>query len=74
MSDPFHLRDDDCWECIAEELDKAANKSIGKELRSLVKDPLGKVPRSQLDTFTFMHRFEIDQAAKLCRISRRYRY
>ena len=69
MSDPFNQHDDDCWECIAEQLEASRKPELAAELREAVSDPLRAVPGSPFDMITTMHHFSIEMATQACQIS-----
>lgn len=64
--DPFTLRDDDCWECIAEELGNT-DADLAERLREALSDPMSNVPHSALATFTTTYRVQIEMAVSGCR-------
>jgi hypothetical protein len=68
--DPFTLRDADCWDCIAEELD-ITDPDLAKQLREALNDPMRDLRTSALAVFTVMYPAQIDIAITACRAQRR---
>ena len=63
--DPFTLRDEDCWECIAEELVKI-DADLANELREALDDPMRDLPHSAFALFTTSYHVQIEMAASGC--------
>jgi hypothetical protein len=63
--DPFTLRDDDCWECIAEEM-AATDPDLAQQLRDALNDPMRNHRGSALALFTTTYHVQIDMAARSC--------
>jgi hypothetical protein len=72
--DPFRLRDDDCWECIAEELSIGGDSDLAQKLREAVSDPLRNIPRSQLEMLAVAYGVQIEMAASGCRAQLRCKW
>ncbi len=68
--EPFTLRDDDCWECIAEEMD-SMDAALAEELREALSGPMRDLPGSALAMFTTAYRVQIEMAASGCRVQLR---
>jgi hypothetical protein len=64
--DPFTLRDEDCWYCIAEELE-STDPELAAELREALNDPRRNLPLSGLALFVTSYRVQLDMAAMGCR-------
>jgi hypothetical protein len=64
--DPFTLRDDDCWACIAEELGNT-DADLADELREVLRDPMRDLPHSARERFTTTYHVQIEMAASGCR-------
>ena len=64
--DPYTLRDDECWECIAEEMDHM-DAELAEQLRDALRDPNRNLPLSQLAMFTTSYPAQIQMAATGCR-------
>ncbi len=64
--DPFTGRDDDCWECIVEEL-STTDADLAEQLREALSDPMRALPGSALAMFTTAYHVQIDMAASGCR-------
>jgi hypothetical protein len=64
--DPFTLRDDDYWECIAEELGNT-DADLAEQLREALSDPMRNLPLSALAMFTTTYHVQIGMAALGCR-------
>ena len=64
--DSFTLREDDCWECIAEELGNT-DADLAQQLREALSDPMRDLRGSALAMFTTSYHVQIDMAALVCR-------
>lgn len=64
--DPFTLRDDECWQCIAEQLE-GTDADLAEQLREALDDPMRNLPLSALAMFTTSYRVQINMAATHCR-------
>lgn len=66
----FTLRDDDCWECIAEELD-ITDPDLARQLRDALTEPMRDLRTSALALFAMMYREQIEVALPGCRAQAR---
>ena len=64
--EPFTLRDDECWECIAEEMG-TTDPNLAEQLRDALREPMRDLPGSLLAMFTTSYRVQIETAASMCR-------
>jgi hypothetical protein len=62
---PFTLRDDDCWTCIAGELDNT-DADLAEQLREALSAPARDLPHSALALLTTSYHVQIDMAARMC--------
>ena len=63
--DSFTLRNDECWSCIAEELD-ITDPDLAKQLRETLSEPMRDLRTSALALFAVMYREQIDIATPGC--------
>ena len=68
--EPFTLRDDDCWECLAEELD-ITDPDLARQLREALTEPMRDLRTSALALFAMMYREQIEIATPACRAQSR---
>ena len=67
MRDPFGMRDDECWECIIQELRKSGEPDLADELQDAVDSPLR---RQELSAVAMRHPdggMKMEPAAQTCR-------
>ena len=64
--DPITLRDDDCWECLAAELD-ITDPDLARQLRDALTEPMRDLRTSALALFSMMYREQIEIATPACR-------
>jgi len=64
--EPFTLRDDDCWECIAEGIG-TTDPDLAEQLREALRGPMRELRGSALALFTAAYHVQIDMAASMCR-------
>lgn len=64
--EPITLRDDDCWECLAEELD-ITDPDLARQLREALDEPMRDQRTSALALFAMMYRAQVEIATPACR-------
>ena len=64
--EPITLRDDDCWECLAAELD-ITDPDLARQLRDALTEPMRDLRTSALALFAMMYREHFEIATPACR-------
>ena len=64
--EPFTRRNDDCWECIAEEIG-ATDPDLAEQLRDALRHPMRDVSSAALALFMTSYRVHVETAATICR-------
>jgi hypothetical protein len=67
MSDPFEMRDDDCWECIIQELRKANHEALAHDLRAALESPTRQDAMATFQAMNPDYQLRIAPAAEICR-------
>ncbi len=64
--EPLTLRDDDCWECLADEL-AITDPGLARQLRDALGEPMRDLRTSALALFAMMYREHLALATPACR-------
>jgi hypothetical protein len=68
--EPFTLHDDDCWECIAAEME-ITDPDLARQLRDAMNEPMRDLRTSALALFVMMYRRHIEVAVPACHVQGR---
>ena len=66
MMEPLTRRDDDCWECIAEEIG-TTDPDLAEQLREALGHPRRDVSSAALALVMTSYRVQVETAATICR-------